>query len=318
MPGNRAKDAQRKRNREAADWILRNNDPRQPAEEKSRFQAWINADPQNCQTYNTAEQLLGDAQTAIQSDTALSNIRIKPRSPIKPVVTALFFLAIAGAAFLSLDGPIRMQADVVAGVDEMPVVTLQDGSTVQLNSSSAIAVDFTAERRVVRLLRGQAYFEVAHASERPFSVDAGPARVTALGTAFDVRYSDTDLQVSVTENTVMIEPEIGNSGSLQIHEGEQALLDRRSGSSVVQRVDSNVALSWRRGQIAVENAPLFKVVEEIGRHFSGRIVIASDIVANRRISGTINVTDTEAALSFLRAALGVKTTRVGPLILIRS
>lgn len=318
MPGNRARDAQRKRNREAADWILRNSDPRQPAEEKLRFQTWLNADPENHQTYNTAEQLLGDAQTAIQSDFALSNIRIKPQSPVKPVVISLFFLAIAGATFLSLDGPMRMQADVVAGVDEMPVVTLEDGSTVQLNSSSAIAVDFTPERRVVRLLRGQAYFEIAHAPERPFSVDAGAARVTALGTAFDVRYSDTDLQVTVTKNAVMVEPEMDNPGSLQVEEGERALVDRRGGNTAVQRVDSAVALSWRRGQIAVENAPLFKVVEEMGRHFSGRIVIAGDVVANRRVSGTINVTDTDAALSFLRAALGVKTTRIGPLILIRS
>lgn len=318
MPGNRARDAQRKRNREAADWILRNSDPSQSAEEKSRFQAWLNVGPENSETYRAAERLLGDAQTAIRSDTTLSNIRIKRRNPVKPVVLSMLLLAIAGATFLSFDGPMRLQADIVAGIDEMPVVTLQDGSTVQLNSSSAIAVEFTPERRLVGLLRGQAYFQVAHAPERPFSVDVGQSRVTALGTAFDVRSSETGLQVTVTENAVMVEPEVGNPGSLEVGEGERALVDRRRGSAAVHQVDSAVALSWRRGQIAVDDAPLFEVVEEMALHFSGRIVIASDIVANRRVSGTINVTDTDAALTFLRAALGVKTTRIGPLILIRS
>lgn len=318
MSGNGATNARRKRNREAADWILRNGDPRQPAEEKTRFKAWLDADPENCQTYSAAERLMGDARRAIQSDPALSSIRIVPRSTAKPVVTSLFLLAVTGAAFFLLDGPMRLQADVIAGTDEIPVITLEDGSTVQLNASSAIALDFTATRRVVRLLRGQAYFEVAPAPERPFSVDAGPTRVTALGTAFDVRYGETDTEVTVTEHAVMIDQGTDSASTLRLQEGEQAIIHRENGEAVVGRVDSLVALSWRRGQIAVDNAPLSYVVEEMDRHFSGRIVIADRALADRRVSGTITVADTDAALSFVREALGVRSTRIGPLIVIRN
>lgn len=317
MSGNRATHAQRKRNREAADWLLRNGDPAQSPEDKVLFEDWLSRDPENCRTYSAAERLMGDARTAIQSSPALLNIKVEPRSIAKPITASVFVLACLATAFLMFDGPMRLQADTIAGADEMPVLTLEDGSTVQLNASSAIAVDFDAKRRIVRLLRGQAFFQVAHAPERPFSVEAGATRVTALGTAFDVRYGEADTEVTVTENKVLIELNDANPSSLRVAQGEQATYERSSGKTSVQPVDSIVALAWQRGQIAVENAPLSYVVEEMSRHFSGRIIVADRTLGQRRVSGTITVADTDAALGFLKQALGVKATRLGPLIVIR-
>ncbi|CAK7260464.1 FecR family protein [Shinella yambaruensis] len=316
MRGNRANQIQRKRNREATDWLLRNRDPAQTAEEKAHFEDWL-SDPENCRTYRIAETLMGDARSAIQSDPVLRNIRTEPRSRAKPVLSAIVLLACATATFLALDGPMRLKADALSGVGEMPVLTLEDGSVVQMNASSAIAVDFDEERRTIRLLRGQAFFRVASVPERPFTVEAGDTRVTALGTAFDVRYGALDTEVTVTEHTVLLEPGGAGSSSMRVSQGEQASYDRASGKTDVQPVDGIVALAWQRGQLAVENAPLSYVIEEVGRHFSGRIVLAGSGLANRRVSGTITVSDTTAALSFIRQALGVKVTRIGPLIVIR-
>lgn len=317
MPGTGATNAQRKRNREAADWLLRNRDPKQSADDKARFETWLKRDPENCRTYRAAERLMGDARKAIQSDQTLATLKSEPRNRAKPIATAVILLACATAAFFLLDGPIRLQADIMAGTDEMPAITLEDGSRVQLNASSAIAIDFSEKRRTVRLLRGQAFFEVAHAPERPFTVEAGIARVTALGTAFDVRYGETDTEVTVTENAVLLELGKGASSSRRIRQGEQATYDPANGETEVRAVDSVVALAWQRGQIAVDNTPLSYIVEEMNRHFPGRIVVAGTALAERRVSGTIAVADTDAALSFITKALGVTSTRLGPLIVIR-
>jgi transmembrane sensor len=59
------------------------------------------------------------------------------------------------------------------------------------------------------------------------------------------------------------------------------------------------------------------VVEEMNRHFYGRIVIADGRLAQRRVSGTLAIADTDAALLHLQRALQVTTTRIGPLIVIR-
>jgi transmembrane sensor len=316
MSGNRATHAQRKRNREAADWLLRNGDPGQSAQEKARFKDWLN-DPENCRTYSAAERLMGDARTAIQSDPVLVNIRVKPRSNAKPITASVLLLAGAATAFMLFDGPMRLQADAIAGADEMPVLTLEDGSTVQLNASSAIAVEFDKKQRNIRLLRGQAFFQVAQARDRPFVVEAGTTRVTALGTAFDVRFGAADTDVTVTEHAVLVESNGANPSALRITQGEQATYEQESGKTSIKPVDSLVALAWQRGQIAVENAPLSYVVEEMGRHFSGRIVVAGNALARRRVSGTITVADTDSALAFIKQALGVKVTRLGPVIVIR-
>ncbi|MCR6498167.1 FecR family protein [Shinella sp. CPCC 101442] len=316
MPGNRAIQAQRKRNRQAIDWLLRNSDPAQSRDDKALFQHWL-SDPENCRTYQAAEGLMGDARTAIQSDPTLRGLRLEPRSRAKSVMASVVLLVCAGAIFLAMDGPMRLQADAMAGTNEMPVLTLEDGSTVQLNASSAIAIDFDAKQRSIRLLRGQAFFQVAAAPERPFTVEAGTTRVTALGTAFDVRFGATDTEVTVTEHAVLVELESADPSSLKVSEGEQATYERGSGKTKVQPVDGLVALAWQRGQLAVENAPLSYVVEEMSRHFQGRIVLAGSAVANRRVSGTITVSDTGAALSFIRKALDLKVTRIGPLIVIR-
>lgn len=317
MPAQGAANAQKKRNREAADWILRNSDPNQTKADRTRFQEWLDRDPENCRTYRAAERLLGDATRAIQSDSALANIKVRSRSGGKPIIATLLVVALATGAFFALDGPMRLEADMIAGTNEMPVITLEDGSEVQLNSSSTIAVDFTDSRRTIRLLQGQAFFKVAHAAERPFAVVAGTAKVTALGTAFDVRYGNDDTEVTVTENAVQIEIDGNRAGSVRVGQGEQAIYDYAKKEVAIAPVDSLVALAWKRGQIVLDNAPLSYVVEEMNRHFYGRIVVAGSALAGRRVSGTMKIADTDDALAFITQALHVKATRLGPLIVIR-
>lgn len=76
-------------------------------------------------------------------------------------------------------------------------------------------------------------------------------------------------------------------------------------------------LAWRRGQLVLDNAPLSYVVSEMNRLFAGRIVIAGIGLSDRRISGTMTVSNTDAALDFLQRALGVTVNRIGPLIVVR-
>ncbi|WP_137133401.1 FecR family protein [Rhizobium sp. FKY42] len=316
MPIKATSDSQKKRNREAADWLLRNSDPNQSPTERAHFEKWLARDPENCRTYSAAERLLGDASRVIEADPALKNIKVKPQNRTKPVSLTLAALAIATGLFFALDGPIRLQADVIAGTDEMPLVTLEDGSEVQLNASSAIAVDFTEKRRNIRLLRGQAFFQVAPVADRPFTVMAGLTRVTALGTAFDVRYGDADTEVTVTEHSVQVEFDAQGVNPVYVNKDQQVAYHYEKQERVISPIDGNLALAWRRGQIALDNAPLSYVIEEMNRHLKGKIVVADSALANRRVSGTIKIADTDSALAFVTTALGVRVTHIGPLIVI--
>lgn len=318
MPHTRLTRAQRKRNREAADWIMRNHEGGLSVAEKAGFQDWLDRDPQNRHVYEMAERVMGsEAHMAIESDPALRDFDYKPPNRAKPIVGSLLAIFVAGSLFFLFDGPMRLQADVIAGTGETPIVTLEEGSIVQLNASSAIAHDYDASRRTVRLLRGQAYFEVAADPGRPFTVEAGEVSVTALGTAFDVRRGSTETNVTVTQHAVLVEFADGGHEALRLEEDERAAYDHATHTRAVGAADATLALAWRRGQLVLDNTPLSYVVEEMGRYFSGRIMVATDELARRRVSGMMAVSNTDAALAFLERALGVHTNRVGPLIVIR-
>lgn len=317
MSHKRLSAAQRRRNREAADWLLRAGETGRAAADEPEFRQWLERDPENRRAYQAATRLMGEARMAIESDPGLRDLRVPPRGAAKPVLGSLLALVVCGTLFLLFDGPMCLQADRIAGPGEMPVVALEDGSIVQLNASSAIAVDFDADRRTVRLLRGQAFFDVERDPGRPFTVEAGDVRVTALGTAFDVRLGSSETDVTVTHNAVLVEFESPPRDGLRLEESEQAVYDHATHARTVRSADGLLALAWRRGQLVVDDAPLASVVEEMGRHFSGRIVIAGRELSRRRVSGTVTVSDTDAALAFLERALGVRVNRVGPLIVIR-
>ncbi len=230
----------RKRFEAAADWVLRH---REGEHDRQSFTAWLESDPENRSAYEAAERLLGEARTAILGDPELESMprRQKRRRPL--LLPALFAAVAVGGVFLALGGSLRLQADAVAGPDEMPELTLADGTIMQLNAGSAAAFRFTPERRTVTLLRGEAFFRVAHDPSRPFVVEAAGAATTALGTAFDVSIGDEATDVVVAQHAVAVAPRQGGNNPTRIEEGHAATYDAAGHVGVVRAVDATAALA---------------------------------------------------------------------------
>ena len=82
---------------------------------------------------------------------------------------------------------------------------LADRSEVLLNTDSRLRVRLGNGRRDGELIRGEAYFNVAHDKLRPFYVKAAHTLVCAMGTAFSVRiHEDRSVQVLVADGRVAI------------------------------------------------------------------------------------------------------------------
>ena len=79
---------------------------------------------------------------------------------------------------------------------------LTDGSQIELNGDARVLVEFSPAVRRVTIVRGEAHFEVAHDTARPFVVVAGEVSVRAVGTAFSVRLAPRDVNVLVTDGRV--------------------------------------------------------------------------------------------------------------------
>ncbi len=123
-------------------------------------------------------------------------------NPRRFAVAATLLLFVAAAAFLGYR--LEQDPEYITSIGEQRTVPLDDGSRIALNSNSQVQIEFTADKRTVRLLRGEAFFEVAHNKERPFVVIAGENEVTAVGTAFEVRYEPDHIDVTLVEGKVNV------------------------------------------------------------------------------------------------------------------
>jgi transmembrane sensor len=85
------------------------------------------------------------------------------------------------------------------------IVSLTDGSKVELNTQTVVRMAVDDKRRDVWLDSGEANFEVAHRDGEPFVVHAGKRTITVLGTKFSVRREKDRVTVNVVEGRVRVD-----------------------------------------------------------------------------------------------------------------
>src|SRR6185503_11754578 len=111
-------------------------------------------------------------------------------------------------------------------------------------------------RRDINLLRGRAFFDVAHDSARPFVVSAGSARVTALGTHFQVKHESGGVIVTLTEGSVAVADTTMPSWRETLRPGEEVSVSAESDAHMKHATDTQVATSWSSGRHVFRATPL--------------------------------------------------------------
>lgn len=188
---------------------------------------------------------------------------------------------------------------VVTAVGEQTTKMLTDGSRVILNTDSEVRIQFTADKRRLYLLRGQAFFDVAHDADRPFIVYANGQRVTALGTQFDVRITEKDVQVILLEGKVKIDeliiPDAADTEnqsvpvpvkSVELAPGQKFSSLESEAETADETVIENVR-NWKKGLINYSGEPLADVVAELNRYSVRQIKLADPAIGKLGISGTL-------------------------------
>jgi len=292
------------------------------ANEDRALQAWLSVDPLHALAFAKAEKVwraMGSAP--VKAEVNKRRVRgvarrlgyppLRQERPrrrwIAPALAASLALVVVGTA---QDWPTRLRADAMTATGERRDVTLDDGSTVQLNTASAITIDYRGDQRVIHLLKGEAAFTVAADRARPFTVEAGEGTTTALGTRFIVRRDSADTEVAVTEHRVRVAWPIGAASSrVDLGEG-QATRYGPSGIVHPQAVDAGAIASWTRGRLVFVDRPLGEVVAELNRYHPGYIRVMGDDLAQRRVSGVFRTDDPMAALDTLQRLLGISSMRL--------
>lgn len=292
---------------EAAEWFFRQDGKSLSVEERAHFEAWLE-NPENRSAY--AE--IGGVWREAGQLAPPSGATRRPAPLRWTAMAAGLALAVLGAGY-AFDLPLRLQADIYTATGEFRTVTLPDGSVAQVNTGSALAVDFTPQRRTIRLLKGEAVFTVAPDKARPFTVQTDGDTATALGTVFAVRETGKGAIVTVLESRVAVEFSDGAPGR-ELEPGQQ--IRPLGDGHEVSSVDADAATAWRRGKLIFSDRPLGSVVEELNRYHSGRIQIVDPSLNSRRVSGVFDTSDPLAIISALEDSLQLSSTRIGPVLVL--
>jgi transmembrane sensor len=207
-------------------------------------------------------------------------------------------------------------------VGQQREVKLTDGSQMVLNTASEAKVSFDESKREVRLVDGEALFDVAKDPGRPFVVHAGHVTVTALGTAFAVRRDGERVDVTVTEGVVeVVNDHAGSTAPRRRIRANQFAVATDSQVVDVQTIPHEEAerrLAWRSGMVIFNGEPLSEAVAEMNRHSKRQIVIVDAQLAARPVVGIFRASDTETFVSAATTVLNAQAVDAGTAIELRT
>ena len=307
--------------------------------EQTKLARWLQADARHArafaaleQTWNSLDRLKElDPLVRRRLEADLPAAEIRRRRP----AVLIFQVALAAAAALAFAyvgwwKPARAAMPfALAAVTEIGgqrKLNLPDGSSVDLNTATAVEVAFTATERRVRLRHGEAQFSVAKNRVRPFVVEVGGVDIRAVGTAFNVRLRPEAVEVIVTEGQVRVADMLKGTSLLVTHAAaEESLL--KAGERVLIAVATNVplpaaavpatppeikrALAWQERRLFFDDTPLVEVVAEFNRYNRQKLVIADARLNARQFGGTFTVNNQEAFVRVLESRFGVVAERTG-------
>lgn len=186
-------------------------------------------------------------------------------------------------------------------VGELRRLALADRSTASLNTASAIDIDYDEDQRLVRIVKGEVWFQVTANKSRPFVVEAGRIRVQAVGTAFSVRRRGGGADILVTEGAVKAWVEGAEQKITRIEAGSQAFVAGNATitKEVAQPSELDRKLAWRAGKIDLAGETLATAVSEFNRYNVRQITVADAEIARERLYGVFRNDDPEG---FARAA----------------
>ena len=300
--------------REAVNWLVELQSDIVTNETRDQWQKWRMSHPDHEYAWQQIEvfsRKLRGLSSPLAHATLTPPHSVSRRRAVK-ALTILIFLG--GGTWLTGEERFwcRGPEDYCTSIGEHKAVMLSDGTSIELNSSSAIAVKFDDVQRLIRLVNGEIMVITApdpklangSGAERPLLIETAQGILRAIGTRFTVRQFDVSQQgkssVAVFEGAVEIRSTTGRMQRLNV--GQQAAFTREGVIAVGEACESDTA--WRQGMIVARDMPLIDFLAELGRHQSGWLS-CDPVVAQLKVTGTYPLADIGKILTALQRTLPI-------------
>lgn len=292
-----------------------------------QFKQWLEQEEEHESLYLETCLLWQDMGTATEKTvSATGKVAAKPQSYhyqfetpkqvskwlSKPrVLSALSATTLLALVVVLLPPNLWYSPDYFTAVGEQQTISLEDGSTLHLNSQSAVNIDYSDSFRHIELLYGEAFFEVAKNQTQPFRVRSQGVIATAVGTAFNVRQLEYDIQTTLTEGKLKVDFPIHKQSkvdSLVLEAGQGVSFSKETGSLSLSKGHQLYLPDWKRHLLRLDEVPLSDVVALLNRHYSAKLILLDIGRRAEKITGVIPLGDLELTLKMLNKSLHLEAT----------
>ena len=291
----------------AARWLLRDSDPALDERPPQAAGAAIETldDPA------LVEALGQCAEIGRLSDDDVRAMRARRRQALAAggaaALVATLWLGGGPQGWLPSPAPIVTHYETARG--ERRMVQLADGTRIDINGATSLDISMSKTARSVDMQRGEAFFDVAHEADRPFTVHAGNSGTRVLGTAFDIDIGVGDVQLAVYRGRVRFGRYDHEDGSVSVPAGWRS---RFAGGrpSTPRRFDSTQK-DWRQNWLNTDDISLGDLVEALNRQRGPKIVAPPPELAAIKLSGRFKLDDPAQLLDAIGYGYGFSVRRQG-------
>ena len=316
----------------AAVWRMRMDEPGWSPSDEAAFRAWLAEDELHQRAFDRTGKVwdLVDDHAAtpdimvIRRDALhraqrtargrMAGFSARRRTAIAAGVAGLLVLGGLGAwPLVAPDETYR------TGLNERRVVTLKDGSRLSLDAMTKVTVDYADDARRLKLVRGQARFDVAHDVSRPFSVRARDRTVVATGTAFNIDIFERQARVTLIEGRVLVMPAARQIGpipvqrptparAVELRPGQALVAAEDRAPQLIASVDLQQATAWQQGKLMFDKEPLAEAVARMNRYSEHKIIVGDAQAAAMPVSGAFDAGNVKGFLEAVTAYLPIDAT----------
>ncbi|MEQ1766562.1 MAG: FecR family protein [Methylotenera sp.] len=301
----------------AVEWHLQLHSASASAADFANFSAWQHQNPAHALAYQRIESMWGKFGD-IEPNAAKASIEsaLKSGKSIKKIAQhgkgiTLGFLALVSSYSALQTQPAQVWlAENKTAIGVQRSIVLADGSTLMLNTNTALDIDFSGHQRLIKLYQGEVLITVAKDKSRPLIITTEQGTAQALGTKFNVKTDAEATQVAVVESKVeaCTKPSLfsfNQKTCITLHPNQSTTMRSKHIDSA-RNVDAESISGWSTGTLAIDNQALDQVLVELQRYSSVQIQFNQAEISQMRVSGVLPLHNIEQSLHLLADKLPIQ------------
>jgi len=309
---------------QAAAWLERRDRLDWSEEDQAALDEWLSESTENFLFYHRAASAWDRSRrlVALRHPKGMSIAQFGKKNQRRPLLRTVLpasggLIAVAIGVFVLT--PVSQTHTFTTPVGGHEIVTLRDGSSIELNTDTVVRTNIGPDHRIASIEKGEAFFKIAHDAGHPFTVTANNNKITVLGTQFSVRDEPGRVEVRLIDGKVWFTSENGkgHAKSALMAPGDVlvATVDALSIAKQTPRELSN-ELGWRHGLIVFHRSTLADAAAEYNRYNNQKIVIPDASVARLTVTGSLPAHDTQEFLLIAQKFFGLHVQKKGDEIVI--